>query len=509
MSGAALSQALSQTSNRWFVRHRPRPQAALRLYCLPHAGGGPLLFRQWSDSLPSSVEVCAVQLPGREARFSEPAFTRWQPLVDALADAVAAANDRPFALFGHSMGALLAFELARRLRRLGQPEPAYLLVSGYAAPHLGLDRPPAHALPEAEFRAELRARNGTPTVVLENDEMMRLFSPLLRADFAVCETYTYQSEPPLGCPCAAFGGLRDPLVTPERLLAWKELTDASFESLLLPGDHFFPATCQALLLEQVGRLLERHFGTEASDWRTPATVPALAADEVQVWRLPLDRTDEEVGRLRQLLDQGERERADRFRFPRDRSRFITGRGLMRLLLAPHVGQAPEQLQFRYAAAGKPFLREHGLQFNLAHSDNLALLAVAGRRAVGVDLERIRESLEILTIADRYFAPDERTALGAESVERKRQAFFQCWTRKEAYMKATGLGLQMPLDEFAVLQTPGSTALRLQRMGQPDEAARWSLRDLQPGPGYTGTVAIAGHGWRLTCWDEPRRSGFPA
>jgi len=472
------------------------------LFCLPHAGGGAAQFRTWPAALPPSVEVCAVQLPGRETRFKETPFNRWQPLVANLADVLSTAIDRPYALFGHSMGALLAFEVVRQLRRLDYPEPVHLFAAGHRAPPLPSLQPAIHALSDQAFRAELRHRKGTPDAVLENDDLMQALTPMLRADFAVCETYDYRPEPRLDCPLTAVGGQLDDTVPAQHLAAWRELTSSAFEVLLLPGGHFFPATHQGSLLDHLRRTLSGIVGDQAPQWQKPAEFPAMAVEEVHVWRLFLERSPGEVARLLTLLDSTEQERAQRFRFPADRNRFVVSRALLRTLLGHYVGQAPAQLQFSYASAGKPFLRDHGLQFNLAHSGGMALLAVAGRRPVGVDVEQVRSSIETTSIADRYFATEEQALLRAEPADRQRTLFFKVWTRKEAYMKATGLGLYMPLEEFGVLPAANTRALRLQLQKDPSEAARWALRDLEPAIGYTGAVAVAGHGWSLRCLDEP-------
>jgi medium-chain acyl-[acyl-carrier-protein] hydrolase len=494
----------SVAANPWLIHPRPNPAAALRLFCLPHAGGGANLFRHWPAGLPAGVEVCAIQLPGRETRFSETPFARCRPLVEALADAMTDAIDRPYVLFGHSLGALVASELARRLRHLGRPEPAHLITAGYPAPQAPRRNPPVHALPDEQFRAELRRRGGTPDVVLENTELINLFARILRADFAVCETYRFHPEPPLRCAITALGAPADPTMSLDDLAGWQQHSTGPFDTVVIPGGHFFPTTHQGLVLEHVSRILNRYLSAPRSAWHKPPQPPALAEDEVQIYRFGLKRPAEEVAHLAPLLDPSERERADKFRFPADRDQYIVGRALLRCLLAAHVRQAPQELRFAYAAAGKPLLRDHGLQFNLAHSGGLALLALAGRRAVGVDVEHLNRPIEITCIADRYFNPEEQAVLKAEPAAERLPAFFRAWTRKEAYMKATGQGLSMPLERFAVLPAPGASALRLQTLDPPQEAARWSLRDLDVQPAYVGAVAVGGHGWRLTCLDLPEQ-----
>jgi medium-chain acyl-[acyl-carrier-protein] hydrolase len=239
----------------WLGRPAPNPEAALRLFCFPYAGGTSLIYRAWPKLLPRAIEVCAVQLPGRGERLSEPAYTNIADLVRALADALLLRLDKPFALFGHSMGALISFELARELRRRAAPPPLHLFVSGRRAPQIERSRPPTYDLPDEEFLLDLRRLNGTPLEVLEHPELMRLLLPLLRADFAVCQTYVYSPEPPLDCPITAFGGLHDGGVPREHVEAWREQTAAAFSVRMLPGDHFFLRTQQHPLLDILSRRL--------------------------------------------------------------------------------------------------------------------------------------------------------------------------------------------------------------------------------------------------------------
>jgi medium-chain acyl-[acyl-carrier-protein] hydrolase len=234
----------------WLVRARPNEYARLRLFCFPYAGGGALAFRPWADHMPSSVEVCPVQLPGRETRIKDASFNQVLPLVRAAAEAIAPYLDKPFAFFGHSMGALIAFELARELRRKYGRLPVKLYASGRVAPQLQLRRAtPLYNLPEPEFKEALRGLNGTPEEVLENKMLMGMLIPLLRADFSVNEAYTYVAEPPLECPIFAMAGLRDTEIDRERLDGWREQTSGGFELRLFPGDHFYLNTSQQLLLQ--------------------------------------------------------------------------------------------------------------------------------------------------------------------------------------------------------------------------------------------------------------------
>jgi medium-chain acyl-[acyl-carrier-protein] hydrolase len=227
----------------------------LRLLCFPYAGGAANIFRAWADSLPATVEVCAVQLPGRGGRLLEPPFTDLLLLVRTAAQELLPFLDRPFAFFGHSMGATISYELAQLLRKDYNIEPLHLFASGRCAPQLPDEQPVTYDLPEPKFLEELRQLNGTPAEVLEHPELIELLLPVLRADFELIQTHVYSPKPPLDCPITAFGGVEDKEVRREQLDAWREQTRARFSLQMFPGDHFFLHTAQPLLLESVAREL--------------------------------------------------------------------------------------------------------------------------------------------------------------------------------------------------------------------------------------------------------------
>jgi medium-chain acyl-[acyl-carrier-protein] hydrolase len=241
----------------WLARPRPNPEAALRLFCFPYAGGGAATFHNWPRELPLSVELCSVHLPGRGARLMEAPFTEMRVLVESLAGGLLPHMDKPFAFFGHSLGAMIGFELARYLRRHHKTEPSCLFVSAAPAPQLREREKPIHNLPEPEFIRELGKLNGTPHEVLENEELMQLMLPTLRADFALSEKYSYRNEPPLDCPIAAYGGGRDHNVSREHLEAWREQSASTFSLNIIPGDHFFLHGSQTQLLDLLSRKLNR------------------------------------------------------------------------------------------------------------------------------------------------------------------------------------------------------------------------------------------------------------
>jgi medium-chain acyl-[acyl-carrier-protein] hydrolase len=240
--------------NPWIVRPRARPEAALRLLCFPFAGSGASAFRTWPDALPGEVELWAIELPGRERRMREPLFDRIGPLVSAIVDGIAPELDRPFAIYGHSLGSMLGFSVARELRRRGLPAPHLLVVSGRRAPHLS-EPEPWHQLTERQLQDRLRRLGGIPEAVFAEPEIMEVFMPILRADIAVSEAEPAPPEPPLDTPITALGGASDERATPEQLAAWGAHSSAGFDHELFPGGHFFIQTARDAVLASLSRRL--------------------------------------------------------------------------------------------------------------------------------------------------------------------------------------------------------------------------------------------------------------
>lgn len=243
---------MTNSGHRWIPWRLAEEARPVRLFCFPFAGGGASVFRSWACDVAADVELMPVQLPGRETRFGEPLIDDLDGLVRATVDGIGDLLQPPFAFYGHSMGALLAFELSRHLRRQGRAPPGVLLVSGFRAPHLPDDSAPVHVLGDDKLVAEMRTLAGTPDAVLEDAELCSLLLPILRADFRICETYRHRDESPLSCPIVAFAGIDDAHASAEVAAGWSEHTTAEFTLQVLPGNHFFPLyTSRSAVLDEI------------------------------------------------------------------------------------------------------------------------------------------------------------------------------------------------------------------------------------------------------------------
>jgi medium-chain acyl-[acyl-carrier-protein] hydrolase len=236
-------------ADRW-LPFPARPGSELHLFCLPHAGAGAATYRSWGQQLPRSITVCPVQPPGREHRFRERPYERLQPMVEDLAEAIIPVLTKPFALFGHSLGAIGAFELARVLRRYGGPQPVHLFLSARIAPDLRDHRPLLHIAPRDQLVAALQRFGGIPSAMVGSD-LLDAMLPLLRADLAANETYQYEEGPPLDMPITVFGGTQDTKARPDELKAWRAHTTGQFRLCLIPGGHFFVTEKRDLLIRHI------------------------------------------------------------------------------------------------------------------------------------------------------------------------------------------------------------------------------------------------------------------
>ncbi len=233
-----------------FVITRPRPAAASRLFCFPHAGGGPVVFFDWSERLGAAVECVSLLYAGRGQRLREEPRLHVEDLVSEISEGFPAFTDKPFSFYGHSFGGIVAFELARKMRRSGSPGPQHLFVGAARPPHLELPFPPIHELADGDFVSKVQSRyGGMPAAILQDPDVLEMFLPAMRADFTAYETYRFQPADPLDIPITAFGGSDDIAVKIDSLQEWSLHTVAGFDMNVLPGGHFFPSTSGRELMD--------------------------------------------------------------------------------------------------------------------------------------------------------------------------------------------------------------------------------------------------------------------
>lgn len=225
--------------NAWVSKMRLASDVQVVMYCFPYAGGDISIYRNWQNQLPSFIEVCPIKLPGRGERLAEPPLTEIPALAEEIADAINGLSTKPYCFFGHSMGALLAFEVARVIQRQGGVMPVHMVASGCAAPHVREPRRMTYHLPDQEFLSEVRELNGAPPEFFDYSELVSLLLPMLRADFQACETYTYQSGKMLDVDMTVLGGEYDSDISMSQLNAWRELTNGRIRLDTFGGDHFF------------------------------------------------------------------------------------------------------------------------------------------------------------------------------------------------------------------------------------------------------------------------------
>jgi 4'-phosphopantetheinyl transferase len=241
----------------------------------------------------------------------------------------------------------------------------------------------------------------------------------------------------------------------------------------------------------------------SSSWSTAPERLRLGSNEVHIWRAALNQPSSRAESFLDILTADEQQRAERFHFRKDRDHFVIARGILRMILSRYLHIEPEALRFCYSRYGKPALMEasgiDALRFNVSHANELALYGVTLNRQIGLDIEYMREGFASEQIAERFFSPIEVAMLRELPAHMQTEGFFNCWTRKEAYIKARGEGLSLPLDGFDVSLAPGEPARLLSVRDNTQEALRWSLRELTPGPGYVAAVAVEGHDWQQSCW----------
>lgn len=462
------------TDERWFPP--PRPVGKATLFCLPYAGGGATAFWELQQRSPSSVAIEPVHLPRLTAQD--------------VATAVARRVRTPYALYGHSMGARLGFEVVRELRRRGAPLPVALFVGAAHAPHLPEPLARLVDLSEEDFIEQLIARCGSPVELRDDPDVRELVLPALRADFDWIKRYRYRSEPPLPVPIVAFAGADDRLLPPTAMLAWARHSTVGLGLHTLPGTHLFLQSEPDLLI----RLLAAELATAMDGATAAGTIAGPAADEVHVWLAPLDQLPGHCAAAAEL-SRRERERAAAFRHERDRHRFIGRQVVLRRLLRRYGADLGTD-EFPTARRGKPYVTTPAdLRFSLSHSDGLVLVAVTRGHEVGVDVERIRPLADFHAFCDGALDPEERAELTAASEDVQLPLALKTWTAKEAVLKATGDGLGVEPSHFGFSgQVPG-VPWRARAGPGLERLESWRVTHL-PLDGAIGAVAVAVDGWRL-------------
>jgi len=229
------------------------------LFCFPYAGGGIVAYHAWKNILHPDIALLRMQLPGRETRLREKPFTSFFPLIEELVSAIAPWLDSPFVFYGHSLGALIAFEVARMLRDRGKPLPLHLFISSFRAPHLPDPDQMISKLPENQFIERLKQYDGIAPAIVANSELMGIYLPILKADFSILSSYHYTQKAPLPCPITAFAGLSDPKISAEEIAEWQDHTTGGYNSHFFPGGHFFINESQSEMLAHMNRYLDQRF----------------------------------------------------------------------------------------------------------------------------------------------------------------------------------------------------------------------------------------------------------
>jgi len=243
-------------NNRWIVRPNPNNNAKLRLFCFPYAGSSAVVtYKFLVDNLPEFIDVCPVELPGRGARMMETLIDNLDVVIDEATEAIQDFIDIPFIFFGHSMGALISYELTHSLIQKYSAKPSKLYMSAHKAPFLERSGPIMHKLEANKFTDELVKMDGISKEIMQHKELMELVLPIIRNDYLVCETYKYKQKELLDIPITVFGGSYDKDITENDLLAWSKITSADFNHFMIQGDHFFILKQKDYFLKLFSRIL--------------------------------------------------------------------------------------------------------------------------------------------------------------------------------------------------------------------------------------------------------------
>jgi 4'-phosphopantetheinyl transferase len=418
------------------------------LFCFPSAGGEAAEFCGWQAHLPVWIDVCPVKFSGPATHLQGLAADQFESLVRAFREDLRTGPGLPFAFFGHGAGALVGFEVARRLQQDEGHGPTHLFVAGHDA---------SQSFPSA---------------------------PEIR--------------PPFRTPIIAFGGLDDGTLRWHRLDSWREQTTGVFRLRLLPGGHLFLQRSRPALL----RLIAEDIASPPGPAQGVGAVFPHGA-EVHLWRVWLDQPTENLAGLTAVLSADEQQRASRFLRVGDRARFVACRAALRWILGRYGARPAESCRFDYGPYGKPRLLDPpegaALQFNVSHSGGLALVAIARDRPVGVDLEQLHPDVDIQGVGRMVFSVAEQDALQSFPEQQRLAAFFDFWTRKESYLKAIGRGFSGLSQQVTVTSAMGAEGSVLEGAAE-GPSRRWFVANFSPAPGYTAAVAVEGDCSHCSCGD---------
>jgi 4'-phosphopantetheinyl transferase len=452
------------------------PAGSPTVFCLPCAGGVAGSFRALAGQLPPSWRVLAIDPPGHGFNDA-PLLDAIEPMVERYLRAIEPDLHGDCYLLGHSMGGLVAYLMARRLERAGRPVRG-VIVCGVRGPRRVTDAAWSD-LPDAELTARLAAVGGVPAAFLDAPETFHELLPPIRADFRALERFRFEPGPPLETPLLAVATADDRFVPPERVREWIGHAANGRFHVLPTGGHFFPQGEAPALARLVTEL-----------HRDPARTPL--GDDLHVWLVDPDAVDDaELAGCRALLCPTERARHAGFVVERARRQFVIARAALRTALSRYLDLPPTTWRFTTGAHGRPELACVGarpLTFNVSHTDGLIAIAVAREGELGVDVEDHTRPTRAVELADQLFAPAEQARVRAAAPDRRRDAFYGCWTLKEAYLKARGLGLTVPADQCAFdVDAQGAVTAHL-APALDDRAADWQLAQLRPTPRHLLALA---------------------
>lgn len=484
MSSRALLRSQVQTCGSGVRLVCTGPEHGPTLVCLPFAGGSASSFRELIAAVPREWRIIAIDPPGHGLNHG-PCLDRIEDVVDAYLDALAGRLRAPYYLLGHSMGGLVAYLMALHLQSSSTP-PRGLFICGVRGPGNLLEEPWSH-LPDEELADRLDGVGGIPAPLRGRIDALREYLPAVRADFRALERFTLPpAREALGVPTWIVAAADDPFAPPARVREWTELAAQSQFIELPRGGHFFHQSSP----DALARVLE-HAVAELQETR-PAALDALRR-EVHVWMVAPEAASSaaQLAEHRALLSADERDRCRRYLFENSRRQFLIGHALLRTTLSHYVDRDPRDWTFVPGPHGRPELIDAKgvppLRFNISHTNGLVVVAIGLGGELGVDVEDVRRATRAPEFAAEFLAVPEREALAAASPADRHARFFELWTLKEAYLKARGLGLSLPLDTFWFRTDPPRIAVSF-LPAVDDDPETWQFVQTRPTQFHVMSVA---------------------